>query len=249
MPQSCLIFQSTVRTQEIHDIFREKCLLRRPYSDQGVATELSWRSIAFLRCSWWRFSALSRCFHCASTALTAHAPRFHGVATALRTQWHLQERRAVSVQKPRTTTAFAQRPLCAPTELLLRCRRPYCAAMVTLRRPLCALLGRRANAEWQCLFWVCSKCAASLGVLCDPSVSNGDATVLLRWRLRSYCAHLGVLQFLGHYGITVRTPPWCDKGFTVCVYLLLGIFCLHKVHEIHKVIQFSVDCRILFVFL
>ena len=53
----------------------------------------------------------------------------------------------------------------------------------------------------------------------------------------------------GHYGITVRTPPWCDKGFTVWVYLLLGIFCLHKAHVSHKVIQFSVDCRILFVFL
>ena len=174
--------------------FVKNCLSRRPYSDQGVATELSWRSITFLRCSWWRFSALSRCFHCASTALTAHAPRFHGVPTALRTQWHLQERRAVSVQTPRSTTAFAQRPLCAPTELLLRCRRPYCAAMVTLRRPLCALLGRRANAEWQCLFEVCSKCAPSLGVLWDPTVSNDDATALLWWCLRLYCAHLGVLQ-------------------------------------------------------
>ena len=41
-------------------------------------------------------------------------------------------------------TVFAQRPLCAlcaPAELMLRCRRPYCAAMVTLRCPLCALLG------------------------------------------------------------------------------------------------------------
>ena len=45
-------------------------------------------------------------------------------------------------------TVFTQRslcPLCAPAELLLRCRRPYCAAMVTLRCPLCALLGRRAT--------------------------------------------------------------------------------------------------------
>ena len=99
-------------------------------------------------------------------------------------------------------TAFAQRPLCAlcaPAELLLRCRRPYCAAMVTLRCPLCTLLERRANADRRCLFWVCSKCAPSLGVLCDPTVSNGDATALLRWCLRSYCAHLGVLHFL-------RTP-------------------------------------------
>ena len=36
-------------------------------------------------------------------------------------------------------TAFAQRPLCAlcvPAELLLRCRRPYCAAMVTPLRSI-----------------------------------------------------------------------------------------------------------------
>ena len=71
--------------------------------------------------------------------------------------------------------------------------------MVTLRGPLFALLGRRANAEWRCLFWVCSKCSPSLGVLCDPIMSNGDATALLRWCLCSYCAHLGVLQFF-------RTP-------------------------------------------
>ena len=139
--------------------------------------------------------------------------RFHGVTTVLRTQWHLQECRAVSVQIPRTTTAFAQRPLCAPTELLLRWRRPYCAAMVTLRRPLCALLGRRANAEWRCLFWVCSKCAPWLGVLCDTTVSNGplrscgDARVCTA-RTSAFC------NFLGHRGITVRTPPWCDRGFT-----------------------------------
>ena len=51
LPRRCLIFQSTVRTQENHDIFRENCLSRRPYSDQGIATELSWRFITFLRCS------------------------------------------------------------------------------------------------------------------------------------------------------------------------------------------------------
>ena len=296
--------------KKIMIFFVKNCLSRRPYSDQGVATELSWRSIAFLRCSWWRFFALSRCFHCVSTALTAPAPRFHGVATVLTPCWrrsfakqnkvfviscmfdlqvetmpakrgrkravkgkcqtgakivsppspqeeaiplpspnqprdesetsslslsrqkwklrgsamiamaarwgrseHLQERRAVSVQTPRTTTAFAQRPLCAPTELLLRCRRPYCAAMVTLRRPLCALLGRRANAERRCLFWVCSKCAPSLGVLCDPTVSNGDATALLWWCLRSYCAHLGVLQFLW--------TPWGRRPGVTCALKLV----------------------------
>ena len=133
------------------------------------------------------------------TACTALSRRCHCADAVLMTKWHLQERRAVSLQTPRTTKTFVQRPLCVPTELLLRCRRPYCAAMVTLRRPLCALLGRRAKAEWRCLFWICSKCAPSLSVLCDPTVSNGDATALLRWCLRSYCAHLGVLQLF-------RTP-------------------------------------------
>ena len=33
-------------------------------------------------------------------------------------QWHLKERCTISVQTPRTTTAFAQGPLCVPTELL-----------------------------------------------------------------------------------------------------------------------------------
>ena len=159
-------------------------------------------------------------------------------------QWHLQEGRAVSVQTPRTTTAFAQQPLCAPTELLLRCRRPYLAANVTLRRPLCALLGRRANAEWRCLFWVCSKCAPSLGVLCDPTVSNGDDTALLRWCLRSYCAHLGVLQFLGHRGIIVRTPPWCDRGFTYTGTCIGPYSNLKKLSMVTKINTFTLSKKI-----
>ena len=74
LPQSCLIFQSTVRTQENHDIFREKlsvtASLQRPRRCHGALMAFYRAS---LRCSWWRFSALSRCFLCASTALTSHA--------------------------------------------------------------------------------------------------------------------------------------------------------------------------------
>ena len=65
----------------------KKGLSRRPDSDQGVDKELAWRSIAFLRRSCWRFTALSRRFHCAFTALTMHALRFHGVRTALTACW------------------------------------------------------------------------------------------------------------------------------------------------------------------
>ena len=40
---------------------------------------------------------------------------------------------------------FVKRPLCGPTEILLRCRRPYCVAMATIRRIICALSKRRCH--------------------------------------------------------------------------------------------------------
>ena len=77
--------------------FLKKRLPRRPHSDQGVATELLWRPIAFLRSSCWRsmrshdaFTALSRRSHCVHCAVTAFALCFHGVCTAL-TVWHLKK--------------------------------------------------------------------------------------------------------------------------------------------------------------
>ena len=106
LPRSCLIFQSTVRTQEHRDILVKVVC----YGVLTATNALPRSSHDLLSRSYGVHggdSVCSRCFHCASTALTSHAPRFHGVATALRTQWHLQERRAVSVQTPRTTTAYA----------------------------------------------------------------------------------------------------------------------------------------------
>ena len=112
--------------------------------------------------------------------------------------------------KSRTINAFTQRPLCAlcaPAELLLRCRRPYCAAMVTLRRPLCALLGHRANAKRRCsahrrlAFYVIPPRPMAMALRCC-----GDACVLTA-RTSAFCI------FLERRGITARTPPWCDRGF------------------------------------
>ena len=108
--------------QENPDIFVKNCLSQRPYSDQEVATELAWHSIASygvlggdsLR-PHGALTGLSRRFHCTTTVLTAHAP--------------------------------------------------------------------------------CSQCTPSLGALCDPTKSTGDASALLRRCLRSFCAHLGVLHF------------------------------------------------------
>ena len=77
-------------------LFLKRRLPRRPHSDQGVATELLWRPIAFLRSSYWRFYALSRRVHCAFTALTLRALCCHGVRTVLSRRlhcaaWHLKK--------------------------------------------------------------------------------------------------------------------------------------------------------------
>ena len=84
--------RSAVRLQENPDIFLEKGLSLRPGSDQGVATELAWRSIAFLRSSYWRLSALSRRFHCALNACTALSRRLHCADGVLKTFFCTTER-------------------------------------------------------------------------------------------------------------------------------------------------------------
>lgn len=59
---------------------------RHPHCDQGVATELTWRFIAFLRSFCWRLLALLRrfhCLHCAFTALWRCFHRLHCAFTAL----------------------------------------------------------------------------------------------------------------------------------------------------------------------
>ena len=73
------------------DIFREKGLSHRPYSDHGIATKLAWRSFVFLRSSCWRISELSLRFHFAFTALTMHALCFHSedAVTSQRTPYNL----------------------------------------------------------------------------------------------------------------------------------------------------------------
>ena len=60
--------------------FVKKGLSQCPYSDQGMAMELAWPSIAFLLSPCWRFSVHS--LHVCAV-LTTHALCFHGVRTAL----------------------------------------------------------------------------------------------------------------------------------------------------------------------
>ena len=68
----------------------KKRLSWRPHSNQGIATELLWLSIMFLRSSCWGFIVLSRRAHCVHCAFTAFALCLnHGACTAL-TAWHLK---------------------------------------------------------------------------------------------------------------------------------------------------------------
>ena len=119
---------------------------------------------------------------------------------------HLKERRTISVQTPWTTTAFAQPPLWAPTELLLPGRRPYCVAMVTIRRPHCSLIRPPShcvcfelaqNAHQRPVFY-----AIPQRLLAMPLCCCGDVAIVLH------------TLFLGRCGIAVRTLLWYDRGFT-----------------------------------
>ena len=60
--------------------------LQRPYSDHGISSELAWRSIAYLRSSCWRFSALLRRFHGVHNACTALSWRSHCADGVLKMQ-------------------------------------------------------------------------------------------------------------------------------------------------------------------
>ena len=205
-----------MRTQENHDIFREKlsvtASLQRPRRCQGALMVFYRVPTVFMVEFLCALMVLSLCVHGAHSTCAALSQHCNCADAVLKTHWHLQECRAVSMQTPRTNTVFAQRPLCAPTELLLCCRSPYCAAMVTLRRPLCALLGRRANAEWRCLFWV-------LKVRTVTQRSMPPHCVQWRCHCVDACVHTArtsaFCNFLGHHGITVRMPPWCDRGFMI----------------------------------
>ena len=122
--------------------------LQRPRRCYGTRMAFYCVHTAFLLAILCALTTLSLLIHGAHNAFTALPRRSHCADGVLKMQRHPKERRTISVQTPQTTTAFAQRPLCAPAEpaeLLLRCRRPYCAAMVTIRRPYCGLIRSSNN--------------------------------------------------------------------------------------------------------
>ena len=105
--------------------------------------------------------------------------------------------------------------LCAPTELPLRCKKPYCAVMATLRRPHRALL--RTPWHRQATVFVLSilKVRASMrhhGVLllAMPLRCCGDACDRTA-RTSAFCIFLDAVASPIYYK---RTLLWCDRGFS-----------------------------------
>ena len=147
-------------------------------------------------------------FHGAYNACTAISWSSYCTYGVLKTQWHLNERRSISMQKPRTTMAFAQQPLCMPAEpveLLLHCRRPYCAAMKTFKRPHWALF--RTPSDSVCFQHAQSACHHSSFYGVPLHWSGGACNCTARtW---AFCI------FIGRRGITLRTLIWFDRGFTL----------------------------------
>ena len=89
---------------------------------------------------------------CALTVLTLRVHGAHSTCVALSGCCHCVEDTMTSPRTPCSLCANTtdDHSVCTTTlvcamELLLHCSRPYCAAMVTLRRPLCALLGTPSN--------------------------------------------------------------------------------------------------------
>jgi hypothetical protein len=134
---------------------------------------------------------------CASIAFFALSLRLYGAFMALSRRSHCAEIvRAVHTQYRRGRDA-AQSPCkasavdnyCVHLAYLFRFPGASVALYEMLRCPYCDPNALVSNAEWRRLFWACSKCAPSVGVVCD-------ATTML-WRcLRPYCALMDVLNFL-----------------------------------------------------
>ena len=127
------------------------------------------------------------------------------------------------MQTPQTTMVFAQRPLCLPVELLLRCRR-YCAAIVTLRRAHCALI--RTPSDSICFEHAQNACRRSAFyaipqyLLAMPLHCCGDACD------RTACTSAFCI-FLGCCGIALRTQLWCDSSLSKKLLELVKNVCFN----------------------
>ena len=92
----------------------------------------------------------------------------------------------------------------------MRARRPYCAAMVTLQRPHCALFRTQSDAvcfehaqsaRRRSVFYAIPQRLLTMSLRCCGDACDRTACT------SAFCI------FLGRLGIALRTPLWCDRGF------------------------------------
>ena len=153
-------------------------LSRRPSNNQSVATELTLRSIAFLRSSYWRLSALSRRFHCVHCGFTPSYKRARDTVTSQRTPY-------ISMETPQRSYS----DLCASP-------RSSCGVVGDLTALLWWPYGDRTallSERRATVYFVHAQSARRRSAF--YAILTGDASVLLRRCMRSYCAHLCILKF------------------------------------------------------
>lgn len=170
LAQPCLLSQTAVRSQEDLIFFVKTGMSHRFHS--------YWAAMAFYRvpsdflfaivCAFISFLLRTRHFHCAHTALMACWKKR---IRAVETQWHLRERRTISMQVPPTITTYgyteprvrcvlcilkvravAWRSTCMPSHSLYR--RSYCvgagmlAIVLRTSRRFACFLGAVGSQPW-----------------------------------------------------------------------------------------------------
>ena len=103
----------------------------------------------------------------------------------------------ISVQMSWLTTAFVPRPLCAPADVLLRCRRPYCAAMTIVRRSHGLCFEHAQSVRRRLAFYTITQCPLAMPLRCCGDACDRTARTS------------AIYIFLGRRGIAVRTLLWC----------------------------------------
>ena len=137
------------------------------------------------------------CFHDTFTVISRHSQCMHCTSTMFALCWWRVEDAVISqkntIQSPCKRHGSPQHlhndPCAHPrSQLLLHRRRPYCAAMVTLRWPHCALI--RTQSDSVCFEYSQSVCR------CLAFYVIGDATVFTAVMLAIILlTHLGILYF------------------------------------------------------
>ena len=119
------------------------------------------------------------------------------------------ERNRTAVQSPPITIAFELRSHCAPAAVPRRCRRPYCTATATSRRPYCVLIRTPSGGVWfEHARSSCSRPAFSVISSRSLVMPRCVVTASPRRCLRFHGAHDGVLDAVG-------TPSWCDSSLSL----------------------------------